>query len=204
MKTKEFIKLLKEADPEGNAHIRMDGGIPFFVELKEGYWDGAYSYINEDEKYVTTTTNFKVDVHCMDMMDFIWEHDGNMEILKDMFIFNFDGYNKEIKQEKEKKYWDFIEKEARNCRNHIDRSNKDFIIDVINNIVKQEWIITQDYEYKIGHYGGFKIIKNNRKKIINQGSIGAIITSGLFYPIDTPEYRQWIFDPVKGKNYSIK
>ena len=48
MKTSEFIKMLQEADPSGEAHVRMYGGVPKFAELKPGYWDGPYSYIDEE------------------------------------------------------------------------------------------------------------------------------------------------------------
>ena len=48
MTTSQFIKMLQEADPSGEAHIRMDGGIPLFAELKPGYWDGPYEYIDEE------------------------------------------------------------------------------------------------------------------------------------------------------------
>lgn len=48
MTTSEFIKMLQDADPSGEAHIRMSGGVPKYAELKEGYWDGPYSYIDSD------------------------------------------------------------------------------------------------------------------------------------------------------------
>ena len=52
MTTSQFIKMLQEADPSGEAHIRMEGGIPLFAELKPGYWDGPYEYIDEDDNYL--------------------------------------------------------------------------------------------------------------------------------------------------------
>jgi len=59
MKTSEFIKMLQEADPSGEAHIRMEGGIPRFAELKEGYWDGPYSYLDEEGNWVYSTEGNK-------------------------------------------------------------------------------------------------------------------------------------------------
>ena len=71
MKTSEFIKMLQEADPSGEAHIRMDGGIPRFAELKAGYWDGPYSYLDEDGNWVYSTEGNKVDIHCIDRWDYV-------------------------------------------------------------------------------------------------------------------------------------
>src|SRR6478736_6177195 len=71
MTTAEFIKILQVADPKGTAHIRMEGGIPLFAELKEGYWDGPYSYMDEEGNYVYSTRGSKVDIHCMDIWSFV-------------------------------------------------------------------------------------------------------------------------------------
>lgn len=62
MTTGQLIKLLQEADPSGEAHMRMEGGIPWFVECKPGYYDGAYSYIDENKNFVYSTEGWKVDV----------------------------------------------------------------------------------------------------------------------------------------------
>jgi len=97
MKTKEFIKMLQDADPSGEAHIRMDGGIPTYAELKEGYWDGPYTYLNDKGDYVTSIKGNKVDIHCVDMDDYVetlfditdpnnWEH------IKSKIKFEFNMY----------------------------------------------------------------------------------------------------------------
>ncbi len=75
MTTSEFIKMLQKADPSGTAHIRMEGGIPLCAELKPGYWDGSYSYIDDDGNYVTSTRNDKIDIHCLSIHDFIEIHE---------------------------------------------------------------------------------------------------------------------------------
>ncbi len=49
----------------------MHGGIPISVEPKPGYYDGAYSYLDDEDNYVTSTKGLKVDIHCVDMYDFI-------------------------------------------------------------------------------------------------------------------------------------
>jgi hypothetical protein len=73
MKTSEFIKMLQEADPSGEAHIRMEGGIPRFAELKAGYWDGPYSYLDDEGNWVYSTEGNKVDIHCVDRYDFAYD-----------------------------------------------------------------------------------------------------------------------------------
>jgi hypothetical protein len=73
MKTSEFIKMLQEADPSGEAHIRMEGGVPFAAELKPGYWDGPYSYIDDDGSWNYSTEANKVDIHCTDIDDFVYD-----------------------------------------------------------------------------------------------------------------------------------
>jgi hypothetical protein len=67
--------MLQKADPSGTAHIRMEGGIPLCAELKPGYWDGSYSYIDDDGNYVTSTRNDKIDIHCLSIHDFIEMHE---------------------------------------------------------------------------------------------------------------------------------
>lgn len=104
MTTKEFIELLQKEDPEGTSHIRMSGGIPTFAEMKAGYWDGPYSYINEDGKWVYTISSSKVDIHCIEPTDMVddalhgvlWYEPQDKEELwkkvRDMFVFELGGY----------------------------------------------------------------------------------------------------------------
>ena len=50
MKTKDIITKLKEVDPSGETHVRLGSGELVGFIRKEGYYDGAYIYINEDDK----------------------------------------------------------------------------------------------------------------------------------------------------------
>lgn len=97
MTTAKFIELLKEADPDGTAHIRMSGGIPRFVELKEGYWDGPYSYINEKGEYVYSIKGLKVDIHCDDIYSFVEDNYSHGETtwsdIEKLFKFELGGYS---------------------------------------------------------------------------------------------------------------
>lgn len=73
MTTGELIKLLQEEDPSGKLHVRLFGdGIPCFCEVKPGYWDGPYAYI-ENNKWIQSTEGSKVDIYTKDINDFIWD-----------------------------------------------------------------------------------------------------------------------------------
>lgn len=107
MTTSEFIKLLQEADPDGTAHVRMEGGIPRFAELKEGYWDGPFSYINENGEYVYSIKGLKVDIHCIDIESFVedkyYHRKTTWEDIEKLFKFELDGYCvKEQRDERER------------------------------------------------------------------------------------------------------
>lgn len=97
MTTAKFIEMLKEADPDGTAHIRMSGGIPIFAELKEGYWDGPYTYLNEKDEFVYSIKGLKLDIHTTDIYDFVennYEHGKTTwEEIKNKFKFELGGYS---------------------------------------------------------------------------------------------------------------
>jgi len=117
MKTSEFIKLLQEADPSGEAHLRMGAGIPSYVQLKEGYWDGPYSYLNENGDYVNSMKGMKVDVYFTETEDIIerelednWNPyldpiDGLWERVKEKFKFE---YTYSIKAQAEEREINFL------------------------------------------------------------------------------------------------
>lgn len=77
MRTKDFIKMLQEADPTGEMHITMPDGIPFAAEPKAGYWDGPYNYIDDDGNWVCSNQGDKLDIHCMEISDFVEEMFGS-------------------------------------------------------------------------------------------------------------------------------
>jgi hypothetical protein len=74
MKTKDFIKMLQEADPTGEGCIRLSDGIPWVAIPKEGYWDGPYAYIDDNGDYVQSTYGYKIDVWGMDVGDYVETH----------------------------------------------------------------------------------------------------------------------------------
>jgi len=63
-----------------------------FAEHKVGYWDGPYSYIDENENYVYSTMGSKVNIHCRDIEGFVENHfdlhdSNNWENIKKKFKF---------------------------------------------------------------------------------------------------------------------
>lgn len=96
MKTKEFIKMLQEADPSGEAYIRMEGGVPYYAEYKEGYWDGYYSYIDDGGNYTSSIKDSKVDIFCQDIDLFVeglTDLETEWDEVKNKFRFEFSGYH---------------------------------------------------------------------------------------------------------------
>jgi hypothetical protein len=123
MKTKDFIKMLQEADPGGEAYIRMEGGVPFAIELKPGYYDGPYSFIDDGENWITSARNNKVDIHCTDVKEWAFNHfeaGKSLEEIRSKVLFELEIYVNEREDLKErifdrveKAYEDFLEVEKR-------------------------------------------------------------------------------------------
>lgn len=134
MKTKDFIAMLQKVDPTGEGYIRLPGGgAPWFAEAKEGYWDGAYQYLelgNEKKFYprdsvlVTSTNGYKIDIHVMDSDTIIWDEHGNMDAIKKRFRFEYPGSHPDRVKEKLEAQWKSIEKEANEAREFFENRKK--------------------------------------------------------------------------------
>ncbi len=207
MKTSEFIKMLQEADPSGEAHIRMDGGIPTFAELKPGYWDGPYSYLDKEGNWVYSTEGNKVDIHFMDRYDFVYDMVSTYDIptweeVASKFKFNL-GYSIESQRKEREENSLSSAKEA-----YADavESNMNFQIEgkkrAIENAEKGwKWFqnkLVDDPTLKpnIHHYYTWKVYDENGK---DQGSnlhnVEAVYRSGLFERLDNgvmEGHYQWI------------
>jgi hypothetical protein len=204
MKTKEFIKMLQEADPSGEAHIRMSGGVPFYAELKEGYWDGPYSYIDEEGNYIYTTQGMKVDLYQKDIQDFASDffnlHNpkrNNWESLKNKFKFNC-GISKEREEsilEKAKKAFEESKEIEENLYNQ-------YYKEMINNAIKGwTWFQNKDVDknekpnYHI--YYTWKIYDENGKEMgSNVKMTESVKKSGVWEKLDNnvkPGYYEWVF-----------
>jgi len=110
MKTKELIKILQEADPTGECHVRLLANgeyyCDFYTEYKDGYWDGPYSYLignwGKDMVCHYTTTGSKVDLCAMDIDRFVEFFNGNYEEIKKHITFDFNNFlNKEDREDRE-------------------------------------------------------------------------------------------------------
>jgi hypothetical protein len=214
MKTKDFIKMLQEADPEGEGYVRLPGGgAPWLAETKEGYWDGPYQYLeyqkNEhghDAILVTSKIGYKVDIHVMDTESIIWELHGNMEDIKKRIRFDFAVMaDPEQRKEKEAERWKHIEKEAAYARGCHEKSLKEWTERVIERYVDNGYEIRQPLDKPIGYYHCMTAHSFFKKENFCQGECMAIIMSGKFYPEKKDEkYYVWKYDPEKGKDWSIK
>ena len=208
MTTSEFIKMLQEADPNGTAHVRMHGGIPVYAELKPGYWDGPYSYIDEEGNYVYSTKGSKVDLHCRDIEGFVEDcfdlHDpNNWETIKGKFKFELTYSNPEQKKEREdsilnsaKEHWD-IEYEME--KKFFDDNVKANIENASNgwSWFQNKEVDNKDLSTNMHLFYTWKIYN---KKGIDQGSnvyhTEGVSKSGLWERLDNnvkPGYYQWIY-----------
>jgi len=213
MKTKELIKMLQKADPSGEAHVRMSGGIPYCAELKAGYWDGAYSYIDEDGNYVYTTEGVKVDLYQKDIHDFVDEnfnlHDpknNTWESIRNKFKFSL-GYSIES-QRKERE--DAILNEAKESYDiikKIHQSSFDNSLEKMeqNAIKGWTWFQNKDVDKNeipnMHVYYTWKIYDENKKEQAgsNVWMTQSVQKSGKWEKFDNnvkPGYYQWIYKQI--------
>lgn len=92
MKTKQLIRLLNEVDPSGEAYVCIDRKPIYFIELKEGYWDGSYNYLeykNKQFTWVESTEGNKIDIHTMNLFDFVARFDGDFDKVKNHIKFKY-------------------------------------------------------------------------------------------------------------------
>lgn len=214
MKTKDFIKMLQEADPTGECYVRLPGGgAPWFAEEKEGYWDGPYQYlekVNPDQRahagnmrIVTSTKGSKVDIHAMDLDTIIWDENGNLDRIKNRIRYDMEYARND---ERIAEYWKYIEDEAAYARNVHEKSLVDWTKRTIDKFFSGGWEVRQPLDKPIGFYNcmtayGFLGIT---KETFCQGECMAVIESGKFYPEKKDSYYVWYYDPEKGENWSLR
>ncbi len=211
MKTKDFIKMLQEADPEGEGYVRLPwGGAPWFAEAKEGYWDGPYEYledINPDKpslhkkRWVTSTLGYKVDIHALEYDSIVWEEKGDMNKIRERIRIDYNW----VTDEKENAFWDDIEKEAEYARKRDENFLEDWYQKVLEEYYYDGWEIRQPLDKKIGYYNCMKAHKLfHVPQTLNQGSCDILIRSGNFYPEKKKKYYVWHHDPEKGQVWKLK
>lgn len=205
MKSSDYIKMIQEEDPTGECHIRLEGGVPFCAERKPGYYDGAYSYIDEDGNYVISKEGGKVDIHCIDLEDFVWDNDDALKKIK------FKG----IKKEDQREYMEQAEKYARQSAAS-NRSITDQYLREVLEKMREGWVVVQPDHEPVGHYNVMWFMKDpskfkekhDKKKgwigcryedenqdIMCQGECQAILKSGFFKPMPDPDNKliRWEF-----------
>jgi hypothetical protein len=207
MKTKDFIKLLQEEDPTGEAHIRMNGGVPVSVIAKEGYWDGPYQYIDEEGNFVTSIKNDKVDIYCIDVYEFVGNNinrndPDNWEKIRAKFKFELGAYvNDKNRNEKE----EAILKEAKEAFDgimEIEIRMYNASLEQMRENAKKGWKWFQnklvDTESGYHHYYTWKIFDENDKSMgpSNPHMTESIQESGEWEKLDNnvmEGYYEWRF-----------
>lgn len=175
MKTKNIIKELQKIDPSGETHARFQGGEELIgFERKEGYYDGAYVYKNENDKLVITDKGEKIDAHFEGIEDRIWECEGDLEKIKKEIIIDFS------KKEAREDYLErVIKPEAKKAREWHQKSLTEFTSKVLKK-VKKGWTITQPLNTEIGHLNHMYFERKGKKEKMCQGECHAVLNSGFF------------------------
>ncbi len=204
MKTKDFIKMLQEADPTGEGYLRMEGGIPYCAIPKEGYWDGPYSYIDEKGNYVYSIEGYKIDLCCIDVDGFVERHfdlhePNNWENIKSKFIFKLGGYcNPDSRNERA----DQIIKTAKEQFDLLTEIYSKFLKESTEEAVekyKKGWRYFQNKkveEDKMYYYYSWKIFEPNFIKVHSSSvhDTNGVLHSGLFEKHDNylrEGYYEW-------------
>ena len=207
MKTKDFIKILQEADPSGESHIRMQGSIPMYAEYKPGYWDGPYAYIDDDGNYVYSTMGSKIDISCIDIEYFVEDNfdlfeQDNWEKIKSKFKFELTYSIPEQRKERE----DRIISQAKEdydikyeMHNRFFEEHKKISIERANNgwtWFQNKLVDDESLMPNMNHYYTWKIYnENGNEEGSNVYNVQGVYKSDLFEKLDNnkkPGYYEWI------------
>lgn len=190
MKTKDFIKMLQEADPSGEAYVRIDGGAPAYAWLKEGYWDGPYAYLDENGVYVKSTAGMKVDIYTRTPEDIIWDCHGDMDEIRKRIRIEYTYLN----DDRQKEFWKYVEEEAKTAKEWDEKSKVEFFEKHVKPTMDSGYIIIQDKDDPIGHYHVTKYFNpiTGEKESMMQGECHVVLKSGKFESIEKEEYIQWV------------
>ncbi len=203
MTTKEFIKILQDADPSGEGHIRMSGGIPYAAIEKEGYWDGPYSYIDQDGNYVYTTKGYKVDIYCTEIYDFVEDNTRRgkttWEDIESKFKFELGYSNAGQRNEREES----ILKQAKEAYDSIIEMEEKMFNDALTKMKENgekgwKWYQNKlvDTDKSMTFYGWKIFDENGKEQGSNIWMTESTQESGLWERVDNNEiigYYQWIF-----------
>jgi len=210
MKTRDFIKILQEADPTGDGYIRMADGIPYFAEAKAGYWDGAYSYIDENENLVYSTQHYKVDIYSRNTYDFVeglynhFDKERNTwDYIKSKIKFDFTYSIPEQRKEREDAILKRIKAEFDDCVQVHENIWQKELEDALKH-VEEGWtwfqnkeVDNKDLKPNMHYYYTWKIYnKDGKDQGSNPYNTQPVLYSGLFERLDNnkkPGYYEWIY-----------
>jgi hypothetical protein len=203
MTTKELIEILQKEDPSGEGHVRIGDGIIRGAESKEGYWDGPYSYLEKDKNgdmvWVESTHNYKVDIHTMDMFDFVERYNGDWKEVKNHIKVEFDYLDG---GERKERFLKSVKEQCDECKEMIDSLYQKELIDMTENAKKGwKWFQNKDVDKgekpNLHKYYTWKIY--DEKGIERMSTIyntNPILISGNWEKVDNNKkrgYYEWIF-----------
>ena len=207
MKTKDFIKMLQDEDPNGECHVRINGLFPMSVEQKEGYWDGPYSYIDEKGNYIISTQGSKIDVYCMDIEDFVYRNynrkePNNWGNIKKKIKFDFTYSDLKQRKERENSYIDLARKSWEEINEiHMSVYNEELIEMRKNAIKGWKWFQNKDVDKNKKpnmhiHYTWKIFNEKGEEENSNVYNTESVMYSGEWGKIDNNEmkgYYEWKF-----------
>lgn len=181
MKTKDFIKMLQEADPSGESHIRMSGGVPYVAIKIPGYYDGTYQYIDDDDNFVYSSQNSKVDIYQLNQYDYInklIEENRNITLdeVLNKFIFDYGNYANSVMNDKIEKIRKSIESDYNDIKEVDDRLYNEVLSESLVNQEKGwKWFTIRNHDGNIDVYKSIVIDENNQLEYSNFRNFEAII-----------------------------
>jgi len=185
MKVKDFIKILKEQDPD--SYIRILGGAILYAEPKDGYWDGPYEY-RDGDKFLISTRGSKVDIHTQDVEDFIWDNDGDYSKVK----LDLAGYSGETLKHQVKEYQERFKKTSEECKKFQQQSLEHHAFQVVKKL-QEGWRVQEtkkDGKWLKSTMDFVKYSFLNKRMCI--GDCQAIYKSGLFKSYgEDDKFRLW-------------
>lgn len=209
MTTSEFIYMLKKADPQGTAHIRLGSGeVPYGAELRPGYYDGPYTYLDKDGRYVLTNQGEKVDIFCKDTTSIVWDcgwnpwknsPDAEWEKVKSKFIVDFGAYAvKEQREEREDAFFKNIKEEFDAMIDSQKPAWEKRLDDVVDRY-KSGWRYYQWSDEKALKYYDWKIISPLGVNMggANLATSCPILESGMFSPVEVNQHNPSLMENIK-------
>ncbi len=180
MTTQKLIKLLQEADPKGDCHVRINGECPSYVERKEGYWDGSYSYIENDDyhngKFIQTSIGDKIDINTVALEDYIYDHKGDIDMIQLRLGHICSGG---INKEKGNVFWKKVKTIIAEYEDIAQSLLEKNIFHVLKKL-KKGYKIYQDEGQEIGMYNVMYYKRGKDTMRLCQGECEVILESDLF------------------------